>query len=108
MKRRGRALKRRYGRASVEKPFQVTYDWAGVRYGRGTSPFELFAEANRAAIEVVRSGKSKHAAVIFVGKKRPEGLPPSQVLAEYILSPSGGIQSVSIATPVGASGMIGW
>ena len=96
MKRRGHALKKRYGRSSGEKPFQVTYDWAGVRYGRGTSPFELFAEANRAAMEVVRSGKSKHAAVIFVGKKRPEGLPLSQVLAEYILGPGGGVQAVSV------------
>ncbi len=96
-----RGLRRRHGRsgrASSARPFQVVYDWAGVRYGRGSTPTERFAEANRAAMEIVRSGKSKHAAVVYTAPKRigDSTAPKEQVVAEYIMSPSGGVQAVSV------------
>jgi hypothetical protein len=80
----------------VDRPFQVVYDWAGVPFGQGLSPLPLFADANRAAIEVVRSGRSKRACVLYVPPRVAGSteLPRSQVLATYRLGLGGGVESV--------------
>ena len=98
--RHGRTLRRRYGRAGVARPFEVAYDWAGVPYGRGSSPFAQFVDANRAAMEVVRSGKSKRAAVLYTEPRRAgdSSAHKAQKLVEYVLSPRGGVLMVKEIT----------
>jgi len=49
-------------------------------------------------MEIVRSGKSKRAVVLYTAPKHigDSTAPKEQVIAEYILSPSGGVQAVSV------------
>jgi hypothetical protein len=53
--------------------FQVVRDFAGVRKGRASSPFERFADANRYAMRVCAE-KSVRVYVVVSG---------AQVVAEY-------------------------
>ena len=89
-RKRGRALRRRYGRAHDARRFQVVYQRAGSM-SQALSPVENFGTANRAAIEMVRSGRTKRASVVHLGDRVPNGLRPEQVLAEYGVGPGGGV-----------------
>ena len=97
---RGHALRRRYGKAyqGLERPFQVVYDHAGWRLGHGLTPTGRFGDANRAAIEMVRSGRTKRAVVVYTEPRKSGDSSPHKIqkLAEYVLGPGGGVQAVPL------------
>jgi hypothetical protein len=72
--------------------FVVSVTHAGVPHGRGTY-YDHFADANRAAIELVRSGRKKKATVLVEWPRTPGYLPRAEKVAEYVVGPGGGVMS---------------
>ena len=68
--------------------YRVVSDFAGIRNGRASSPFERFADANRAALAACSEKARTTRVYAFVGER-------SDLVAEYVPA-NGRAQAVAL------------
>lgn len=78
--------------------YRVVRDWAGVRNGRSSSPFAIFADANRAAMKACAESNVDTRVYAFAANATGVG----DLIAVYTPQ-NGRAMAVAFATPEGAS-----